>query len=93
VLGSAVSALGDEGAPYDPGFGTPERIGTLLLTKFLIPFEIASFLLLVAAVGGVLLARRRRGLDPDPIMPETHVPLEAGSMAEATGLLHEGRRH
>jgi NADH:ubiquinone oxidoreductase subunit 6 (subunit J) len=91
VLGSAVSALGDEGAPYDPGFGTPERIGTLLLTKFLIPFEIASFLLLVAAVGGVLLARRRRGLDPDPVMPETHVPLEAGSMAEATGLLHEGR--
>jgi NADH:ubiquinone oxidoreductase subunit 6 (subunit J) len=92
VLGSAVSALGDKGAPYDPGFGTPERIGTLLLTKFLIPFEIASFLLLVAAVGGVLLARRRRGLDPDPVMPDTHVPLEAGSMAEATGLLAEGRR-
>jgi NADH-quinone oxidoreductase subunit J len=92
VLGSAISALGDEGAAYDPGFGSPERIGTLLLTKFLIPFEIASFLLLVAAVGGVLLARRRRGLEPEPVMPETHLPIEAGSMAEATGLLAEGRR-
>ena len=38
---------------YTAGFGTPEQIGTLLLTKFLAPFEIASYLLLVAAVGAV----------------------------------------
>jgi NADH-quinone oxidoreductase subunit J len=91
VLGSAIGALGDEGAQYDPAFGSPERIGELLLTKFLLPFEIASFLLLVAAVGGVLLARRRRGLEPEPVLPETHVPLSAGSMAEAVGLLPPGR--
>ena len=46
------------------GFGGPGQIGDLLLTKFLAPFEIASYLLLVAAVGAVLLARRRQGL-PD----------------------------
>ena len=38
-------------------------IGDLLLTDFLLPFEAASFLLLVAAVGAVVLARRRRGLE------------------------------
>ena len=44
-------------------FGTPGAIGELLLTDFLLPFEAASFLLLVAAVGAVVLARRRRGLE------------------------------
>jgi NADH-quinone oxidoreductase subunit J len=43
------------------------QIGELLLTKFLFPFEAASFLLLIAAVGAVVLARRRGsdvGIDP-----------------------------
>ena len=40
-------------------------MGELFLTKFLLAFEIASLLLLVAAVGAVILARRRSGLD-DP---------------------------
>ena len=43
-------------------FGTPAYIGKLLLTRFLLAFEVASFLLLIAAVGGVVLARRRGGL-------------------------------
>jgi hypothetical protein len=30
-----------------------------------VPFETASFLLLVAAVGAVVLARRRRGLEDE----------------------------
>jgi NADH:ubiquinone oxidoreductase subunit 6 (subunit J) len=59
VLGSGLKAIDSEGAPYRPGFGTPAEIGTLFLTKFLIAFEIASLLLLVAAVGAVILARRR----------------------------------
>lgn len=63
TLGSGLSAIDTEGAPYEAGFGTPEQIGQLLLTDFLLAFEVASFLLLVAAVGGVVLARRRRGLE------------------------------
>ena len=47
------------------GFGTPAEIGRLLLTDFLLAFEVASMLLLVAAVGAVVLARRRTGLE-DP---------------------------
>ena len=45
------------------GFGTPGQIGELLLNRFLLPFEAASFLLLVAAVGAVVMARKRRGLE------------------------------
>ena len=40
-------------------------MGKLFLTKFLLAFELASLLLLVAAVGAVILARRRSGLE-DP---------------------------
>jgi NADH-quinone oxidoreductase subunit J len=66
VLGSSLDALDTQGADIDPGFGSPGAVGELLLQKFLIPFEAASFLLLVAAVCAVVLARRRRGLEEDP---------------------------
>ena len=63
VLGTGLKAVGTGGPHVASGFGSPEAIGTLFLTRFLAPFEIASFLLLVAAVGAVMLARRRGGLD------------------------------
>jgi NADH-quinone oxidoreductase subunit J len=63
VLGSALHGIKTKGAPFIPGFGTPGHIGSLFLNKYLFPFEIASILLLVAAVGAVVLARRRRGLE------------------------------
>jgi NADH-quinone oxidoreductase subunit J len=63
ILGSGLSAIDSEGANVDPGFGGPAQFGELLLKRFLIPFEAASYLLLVAAVGAVVLARRRRGLE------------------------------
>jgi len=40
-------------------FGTTKSVGKLLFTDFLLPFEIASFLLLAAIVGAVILAKRR----------------------------------
>src|SRR3954470_10092921 len=63
VFGSGLSALDSHGAHVGPGFGSPGEIGRLLLERFLLAFEAASFLLLVAAVGAVLLAQRRRGLE------------------------------
>ena len=42
------------------GFGSPESIGRLMLERFLIAFEAASLLLLIAAVGAVVLAARCR---------------------------------
>ncbi len=66
VTGSAVTLLGSPGVELAPGFGTPAEIGELLLGKFLIAFEAASYLLLVTAVGAIVLAGRRRGLEEVP---------------------------
>ena len=40
------------------GAGNTEELGWLLYTDYLIPFEVASVLLLVAMVGAIVLARR-----------------------------------
>jgi len=39
--------------------GTVESIGDAMFTKFLLPFEVTSFILLIAVVGAVILAKRR----------------------------------
>ena len=44
----------------DPG-PTSESIGRLLVGDYLLPFEIASVLLLIALMGAAMLVRRRRG--------------------------------
>ena len=48
-----------------PGWIATSAIGKLLLERFLIAFEAASLLLLVAAVGAVVLAGRHQAGDPD----------------------------
>jgi NADH:ubiquinone oxidoreductase subunit 6 (subunit J) len=64
ILGSSLRELDGQGTGFFAAFGSPGEVGKLLLTRFLLAFEIASFLLLVAAVGAVILARRREGLEP-----------------------------
>jgi NADH:ubiquinone oxidoreductase subunit 6 (subunit J) len=94
ILGSGLSAIDGKGAPYVPGFGSPEAIGEALLTKFLLPFELASLLLMVAAIGAVMLARRRLGgstIDDLPYDEARYITprsLFSGTMAEAVGKLH-----
>jgi NADH-quinone oxidoreductase subunit J len=96
LLGTGLEAVNGYGAGYAPGpqtFGTPAYIGKLLLTRFLLAFEVASFLLLIAAVGGVVLARRRAGLDGDEGEPKPLVltpldlirPAGTGTTAEGVG--------
>jgi NADH:ubiquinone oxidoreductase subunit 6 (subunit J) len=89
MLGSALKGISGKGAPYILGFGTPRHIGTLFLTKYLFPFEVASILLLVAAVGAVVLARRRRGLEAHDeqlmVRIRSRRPAYTGTMAEAAG--------
>jgi NADH-quinone oxidoreductase subunit J len=41
------------------GLGTVESLGSALFSKFVLPFELTSILLLVAIVGAVVLARKR----------------------------------
>jgi NADH-quinone oxidoreductase subunit J len=90
MLGSSLHAIHTKGATLQSGFGQPAHIGTLLLTKYLFPFEAASILLLVAAVGAVVLARRRRGLEEDEQLDlrlrAAPRPAYTGTMAEAAGV-------
>ena len=93
LLGTGLKAVEGHGAGYAPGprtFGTPAYIGQLLLTRFLLAFEIASFLLLIAAVGGVVLARRRGGIgeaDEEDRFTALGLarPAGTGTMAEGVG--------
>ena len=45
-------------APALPVSGNTEEVGWLLYTNYLIPFEVASMLLLVAMIGAIVLAKR-----------------------------------
>ncbi len=65
VIGSGLKELDTRGATVELGFGSPEAIGKLLLERFLIAFEAASLLLLVAAIGAILLAGRRPAEDSE----------------------------
>jgi NADH:ubiquinone oxidoreductase subunit 6 (subunit J) len=91
LVGTSLSALNSDGAPYEAGFGSPAEVGELFLTRFLLAFELASLLLLIAAVGAVILARRRTGLgDPREIsvadvMRVTASDAPPESMLEAGG--------
>ena len=94
LIGTGLEALNTEGAPYVAGFGEPAEIGRLFLTDYLVAFEVASLLLLVAAVGAVILARRRTGLgDPREVSVTeflgrdelTKGKGETGTMVEAGG--------
>jgi NADH-quinone oxidoreductase subunit J len=51
-------ALAAAALPPAPVTGNTEQVGWLLYTSYLIPFEIASMLLLVAMIGAIVLAKR-----------------------------------
>jgi NADH-quinone oxidoreductase subunit J len=66
LLGGALAAVSTNGdLPADPLaatelFGSPENLAQSLFSEFVLPFEIASVLLLVAMVGAVVLGKRER---------------------------------
>ena len=60
---TATAALGAADTPFaDCGSGlvscNTEQLGWVLYTSYLIPFEVASMLLLVAMIGAIVLAKR-----------------------------------
>jgi NADH-quinone oxidoreductase subunit J len=52
------TAVGDARPAVPEGFGSVESVAGLLFTRYLVPFEITSILLVVGMVGAVVLARR-----------------------------------
>jgi NADH-quinone oxidoreductase subunit J len=39
--------------------GNPQDVGMVLFTKYLVPFEVAAVMLLVAMIGGIILASKK----------------------------------
>ncbi|MBL8150051.1 MAG: NADH-quinone oxidoreductase subunit J [Blastocatellia bacterium] len=58
-----------KGAPV----GTSEAIGQGLFSKYLLPFEVTSILILLAIVGSVVLARREKDGDIEDIEDDEQV--------------------
>lgn len=55
----AVNADSRPPSPQAEHIGTIEAMGSAMFTRFLLPFEVTSLLLLAAIVGAVVLAKKR----------------------------------
>ena len=58
MIGENVTAL----YPMVEGAGNTQEVGLVLFTKYLIPFEVAAIMLLVAMVAGIVLAGKKMDL-------------------------------
>jgi NADH-quinone oxidoreductase subunit J len=79
------------GARVSDQFGSPQNVGTLFFSRYLLAFEATSILLLIAAVGGVVLGSRKAAprIDepdtfPERLVREPELELQAAVMAPET---------
>jgi NADH-quinone oxidoreductase subunit J len=79
--------------PLPAGRGSVQDVARTLFTDYVFPFEVTSILLIVAAIGAMVLARRKaRGLpDPDrePAAQEAGPPSEDGGRRRPTAIPRE----
>lgn len=59
ILSAPIVAARVTAHPVDTTLDNPQNIGLVLFTKYLVPFELASVMLLVAMVGGIILASKK----------------------------------
>jgi len=70
--------------PVHPEYGNSVDVGLVLFTKYLVPFEVAGIMLLVAMVGGIVLAGKRMNESYSEMREEEiDAKLEAEAKAEA----------
>lgn len=55
VIGDNIQAL----YPVVDGVGNAQAVGMVLFTKYLVPFEVAALMLLVAMIAGIILAGKK----------------------------------
>jgi len=55
IHSDAIAAL----YPMSEGVGNAQDVGMVLFTKYLVPFEVAAVMLLVAMIAGIILAGKR----------------------------------
>ncbi len=57
IIVATVRAFGGMEAPEAKPLGTPEALGQLIFSEYILPFELTSLVLLAAMVGAIYLAR------------------------------------
>jgi NADH-quinone oxidoreductase subunit J len=55
IIGENIQAL----YPVVDGVGNAQAVGIVLFTKYLVPFEVAAIMLLVAMIAGIILAGKK----------------------------------
>jgi len=55
IIGDNIQAL----YPIVEGVGNSQAVGMVLFTKYLVPFEVAALMLLVAMIAGIILAGKK----------------------------------
>jgi NADH-quinone oxidoreductase subunit J len=59
VLAPVIGANAQAFYPVNPEYGNVQDVGLVLFTKYLVPFEVAAVMLLVAMIGGIILAGKK----------------------------------
>lgn len=74
--------------PIQDGVGNSQAVGMVLFTKYLVPFELAAVMLLVAMIGGIVLAGKKMDKSLTLMKEE-----EIGSMDDSFEEVQEGGHH
>ncbi len=77
ILSAPIAISRHTDHPIINDIDNPQNIGVVLFTKYLIPFEVASIMLLVAMVAGIILASKRMDISLTTTI-EDDMKLEAG---------------
>ena len=68
--------------PIQEGVGNSQMVGMVLFTKYLVPFEVAAIMLLVAMIAGIVLAGKK--MDKSlTLMAEEEIELTKASVSHA----------
>jgi NADH-quinone oxidoreductase subunit J len=59
IVAPVIGANAQAFYPVNPEYGNIQDVGLVLFTKYLIPFEVAAVMLLVAMIGGIILAGKK----------------------------------
>lgn len=72
-------------APVPAEFGSVAAVAKLLFTRYLVPFEIASVILLIGMVGAVVLARRGEGTEGTEDLAASNLDYELAGPRDEQG--------
>ncbi len=75
----------DANLPVNPSYGNTVDVGLVLFTKYLVPFEVAAIMLLIAMIGGIVLAGKKMEVSySDMTEEEINAHIEAQNQLEAS---------